>query len=638
MKRILFILSFFVSVCHAQNVGTIMRSDITKKQNSSWHRKGVILTASIPAHENNLFEPSVIRGVPAFLTGYDTVFKMVFTGGWDNANLYIVESPDGKTDWTTPVLVAANHGRGFLFQSNDTLIIYSTLFPSQQQVDRIISVDDGASWSISHADVVPNGSTGQWNEYLFNMSVLPEAGTWSMWIEGRTESLGYRLGLYTSTNHGVTWTAYGSNPLPTSTAQGGPWVTKIGTKYWMWAHGSGSTDNLPSDIYRLYSTDKINWTQSPTAPVMPRRMADEGAHNAQGQLADWFMVPVGNSVYAYYSATRDGDLESAGLRLKLAVMPMTLPEMVQTDEGDGDEVEASSMGSSSIGVGILGADSARFTEVDTSLRIHVGANNYTIYFNRLGSGGGSGNSGVQNYFNRVTNAGGTFAGGVQAAVEDLYDWLVANDELDAVAAQYYPYLGGTAASHSEGIRDAHDITWHGVVTHNANGVKGNGTTGYGEATGIAPSVLTDGDAHLAVWLKDGGTVSAPFQIGASNSGTSSAYISVRAGVVYAGIYGSGTSDEIAVTTSFVAGLYEVTKVAGVLKLFRNGVDLGGTPYTVGDGQPPIGFFLGAMNDDGSPNYFSDNTICWHSIGPGHTDTQAGEFYALIAAIQTAQGR
>ena len=44
---------------------------------------------------------------------------------------------------------------------------------------------------------------------------------------------------------------------------------------------------------------------------------------------------------------------------------------------------------------------------------------------------------------------------------------------------FYPFVGGTAASHAENLFDSNSqITWTGAITHDANGVTGNG--GYGD--------------------------------------------------------------------------------------------------------------------------------------------------------------
>ena len=45
----------------------------------------------------------------------------------------------------------------------------------------------------------------------------------------------------------------------------------------------------------------------------------------------------------------------------------------------------------------------------------------------------------------------------------------------------YPMVGGTATSHSYNLKDTtkFQITWNGGLTHDSNGVTGNGTNGYG---------------------------------------------------------------------------------------------------------------------------------------------------------------
>src|SRR5205085_1059836 len=50
----------------------------------------------------------------------------------------------------------------------------------------------------------------------------------------------------------------------------------------------------------------------------------------------------------------------------------------------------------------------------------------------------------------------------------------------------YPYVGGSATAHKWNLKDprvldaAYRITWSGGVTHNANGVTFDGSTGYGD--------------------------------------------------------------------------------------------------------------------------------------------------------------
>lgn len=54
---------------------------------------------------------------------------------------------------------------------------------------------------------------------------------------------------------------------------------------------------------------------------------------------------------------------------------------------------------------------------------------------------------------------------------------------------FYPFVGGSASAHSFNLANSlYTITWGGTVTHNANGITGDGATGYGD-TGLAQSVI-----------------------------------------------------------------------------------------------------------------------------------------------------
>lgn len=86
----------------------------------------------------------------------------------------------------------------------------------------------------------------------------------------------------------------------------------------------------------------------------------------------------------------------------------------------------------------------------------------------------------------------------------------------------YPFVGGDATKHSYNLKNpaAYQITWGGTVTHDANGVTGNGTTGYGDpgfnlvTAGIGlndfgfgvHSKTNSARAEAALGCRDGGAV------------------------------------------------------------------------------------------------------------------------------------
>ena len=70
------------------------------------------------------------------------------------------------------------------------------------------------------------------------------------------------------------------------------------------------------------------------------------------------------------------------------------------------------------------------------------------------------------------------------AISDLVDAIISigEDKFEAV----YPFYGGNAAAHAIDLMGSFDITWNGTLTHDANGVTPNGSSGYG-ATGFNTS-------------------------------------------------------------------------------------------------------------------------------------------------------
>src|SRR5690606_21266587 len=106
----------------------------------------------------------------------------------------------------------------------------------------------------------------------------------------------------------------------------------------------------------------------------------------------------------------------------------------------------------------------------------------------IDAGSSSGyDSDAEAYFSAVASAGGTLSD----PQKDAINTFVVNTKADGTwAKQYaiYPLAGGTAASHAINLKSpgTYDITWNGSVTHNEDGIKSDGSTGYGN-TNFNPS-------------------------------------------------------------------------------------------------------------------------------------------------------
>lgn len=89
---------------------------------------------------------------------------------------------------------------------------------------------------------------------------------------------------------------------------------------------------------------------------------------------------------------------------------------------------------------------------------------------------------------------------------------------------YYPFVGGTDVLHSYNLMNTatYRITWYGGVTHNSNGITGNGVNGYG-TTGFVPSTHLQSPSSAGIGLYNrtatvlSNSVAAGSQISSSNA-------------------------------------------------------------------------------------------------------------------------
>jgi hypothetical protein len=136
----------------------------------------------------------------------------------------------------------------------------------------------------------------------------------------------------------------------------------------------------------------------------------------------------------------------------------------------------------------------------------------------------------------------------------------------------YPFVGGAASPHRYNLRNVSDflITWSGGVTHNANGITGNGINSYGDTT-FSPlnNNLPLDDAGIAVYSRITSNVGT--ELGASDAAlTNSLYLQTRAGGFTAMQANSSTFAAVAESTG--TGLFvAVRRNATSMQIYKNGV-------------------------------------------------------------------
>jgi len=178
---------------------------------------------------------------------------------------------------SNPVLPCdAGEGKcwGSVWKEGSTYHFYYTYVSNSGATNRIhhATSADGKSWG-NGEEVLPVGSAGAWDDYnVWLPCVWKEGSTWYMIYAGTDDASGTHkaAGLATS-DDGVTWTKYGSNPVLQGTA--GQWdanfvepsqVIKIGSTYYLWYSTLGPS---PRNVGLATSTDLMTWSKDANNPI-----------------------------------------------------------------------------------------------------------------------------------------------------------------------------------------------------------------------------------------------------------------------------------------------------------------------------------------------------------------------------------
>jgi hypothetical protein len=86
-----------------------------------------------------------------------------------------------------------------------------------------------------------------------------------------------------------------------------------------------------------------------------------------------------------------------------------------------------------------------------------------------------------------------------------------------------------------------------------------------------------------------------------------------------------------------SGLILARSLSAGISFYRNGTSF--ASGTSGSANfPNRNYWLGALNNNGSPSFYSNMPFSWFSLGDGLTDTQAANFYTLVQTFQTTLSR
>lgn len=201
----------------------------------------------------------------------------------------------------------------------------------------------------------------------------------------------------------------------------------------------------------------------------------------------------------------------------------------------------------------------------------------------------------------------------------------------------YPIVGGVASSHAVNLKTpgTFNLTFASGITHSANGMVGNGSSGYAN-TNFTPSL--NGailNSHHVSFYSRTNTNGVEVEFG-SQSGGNVTLLEIRtSGTTYVAVNSLQTYTTFADSDS--RGLY-IANRTGVssLNVWRNSTKAV-TGTTASSSLPGAPYYLLAWNNN-VPQYYSTKQCAFASIGDGLTDAEAANFYTAVQAYQTTLGR
>lgn len=204
----------------------------------------------------------------------------------------------------------------------------------------------------------------------------------------------------------------------------------------------------------------------------------------------------------------------------------------------------------------------------------------------------------------------------------------------------YPFVGGTSSTHSYNLKNtaAYQITWNGTVTHDANGITGNGTTGYGN-TNLAPSALSLNNTHMSIYCRTAGANESVSDMGClSSGGTNRFSLYIRYTNLFLS-YMYTTAASLNVSNTNAQGFFITSRRANNdMEGYKNGSSIVTQTATNAGSLAAQNIYICGQNFNGTLSEPSARNYAFASIGAGLTDTEAADFNTAVETFQDALSR
>lgn len=250
------------------------------------------------------------------------------------------------------------------------------------------------------------------------------------------------------------------------------------------------------------------------------------------------------------------------------------------------------------------------------------------------------------YLAAVEAQGGTVTPAIRTAIRGLVNNITNTyPTLLAKLFAIYPYTGGVAGSHSLNLLDPRDndaayrISWTGGVTHDANGITGNGSTGFGDTHFNASTTgFTNVSGGLSCYNRN--NTGSGYDMGSSDSAVSKCTDLVSrysGGTTMFGFHSSAGGAASASNTDS-RGLHLMQRSGGNIQIYRNGTSLANSAVSAASGLANRSIYILCENRGGVAIEFTNHN---HALGAIHgtlTVQENADWYTTVQAFQTALSR
>lgn len=221
---------------------------------------------------------------------------------------------------------------------------------------------------------------------------------------------------------------------------------------------------------------------------------------------------------------------------------------------------------------------------------------------------------------------------------NTFDLGLISNSLDAKMKAVYPFVGGDATKHSYNFINPslYQITWFGGITHNASGVTGNGTNGYGNTNLIPSTTLSQNNTAIGVNISsDYNGVGADFG-SREVAGAKGLTLQTReANSVYYQV-NSATNSSTSNTSSI--GLWTLSRLASNLSTLYKNTSSFHSNTSVSDNLSPYSIYLLSFNQTNSMYYPSPRRQNLAFVGNGLNGSEVSALSTLVTNLQTTLGR